>query len=264
MGTPFSGLPSLSSLLRPLIAPICSDKPVLSEAMCERFQDLGVLVFDPEIPEQLIDQVRVDMDARSELSNTTLSACWQDGWRESRAIRSIARAPKVLRLLRQVYGRKPLPFQTLSRRFGPEMRIHSDSIHFATDPPHFMCGVWVALEEMDELNGTLVYYPHSHKLPVIRCEDFSPQPGRKYYEAYEDLVQTMIDRSGLAAKHATIRKGLAVVWAANLIHGGLPRFDWTRTRYSQVTHYTFEGCQYYHPLESYGGYRHLIHPTPIW
>jgi hypothetical protein len=24
-----------------------------------------------------------------------------------------------------------------------------------------------------------------------------------------------------------------------------------------VTHYYFDGCQYYMPLESYGGYRHL-------
>ena len=33
--------------------------------------------------------------------------------------------------------------------------------------------------------------------------------------------------------------------------------DKGRTRHSQVTHYYFEGCQYYQPLSSYGGYRHL-------
>ena len=32
-------------------------------------------------------------------------------------------------------------------------------------PEGFMCGVWVALEDMDMENGPLVYYPGSHKLP---------------------------------------------------------------------------------------------------
>jgi hypothetical protein len=34
-----------------------------------------------------------------------------------------------------------------------------------------------------------------------------------------------------------LRRGLAVVWAANLLHGGSPIHDPTRTRGSQVTHY---------------------------
>ena len=32
-------------------------------------------------------------------------------------------------------------------------------------PEGFMCGVWVALEDMDMDNGPLVYYPGSHQLP---------------------------------------------------------------------------------------------------
>lgn len=253
VGAPFKRL--LSAVLR--------EPPVLSPEIETQFQGAGFHLFDPEIPAHVIDQARADILARPELSDATPAACWADGWKTSQAVKSIALAPKILRMLRQVYGREPIPFQTLNRRFGPEMRLHSDSIHFATDPPHFLCGVWVALEDMDETNGTLVYYPYSHKLPVIRCEDFSPETGTRYYSSYEDLIQKRIDESGLQPEYAFVRKGMAVVWVANFIHGGSPRRDLSRTRYTQVTHYTFEGCQYYFPLESYGGHRHLLKPKRI-
>ena len=56
---------------------------------------------------------------------------------------------------------------------------------------------------------------------------------------------------------AVLKKGQALIWASNLLHGGSAHRDKGRTRHSQVTHYYFEGCQYYQPLSSYGGYRHL-------
>ena len=45
-------------------------------------------------------------------------------------------------------------------------------------------------------------------------------------------------------------KGQALIWAANLLHGGLPQRDKNKTRWSQVTHYFFEDCAYYTPLAS--------------
>ena len=59
------------------------------------------------------------------------------------------------------YGREPLPFQTLNFRVGTQQEPHSDAFHFNSDPPGFMCGVWVALEDIDEASGPLVYFPGS-------------------------------------------------------------------------------------------------------
>src|SRR5262249_38837946 len=47
-----------------------------------------------------------------------------------------------------------------------------------------------------------------------------------------------------------VPKGKAIVWAANLIHGGAPQRDRSRSRHSQVTHYYFENCAYYTPMIS--------------
>jgi hypothetical protein len=46
------------------------------------------------------------------------------------------------------------------------------------------------------------------------------------------------------------RKGQAVIWAANLLHGGGLQTDKRLTRWSQVTHYYFEDCIYYTPAYS--------------
>ncbi len=38
-------------------------------------------------------------------------------------------------------------------------------VHFNSIPQRFMCGVWVAMEDIAPDNGPLHYYPGSHKLP---------------------------------------------------------------------------------------------------
>ena len=56
--------------------------------------------------------------------------------------------------------------------------------------------------------------------------------------------------AGLEIDYGLIKKGHALVWSANLLHGGSPANDPERTRKSQVTHYFFEGTRYYTPLMS--------------
>jgi hypothetical protein len=72
------------------------------------------------------------------------------------------------------------------------------------------------------------------------------------YAEYELHIERLIARERLEPRHGTIRKGQAIVWAANLLHGGAPQEDRTRSRHSQVTHYFFEGCRYWAPMVSEG------------
>jgi len=46
------------------------------------------------------------------------------------------------------------------------------------------------------------------------------------------------------------KKGTALVWAANLMHGGSPIRDPRRTRHTQVTHYFFDDCLWWSPGSS--------------
>jgi ectoine hydroxylase-related dioxygenase (phytanoyl-CoA dioxygenase family) len=186
----------------------------------------------------------------------------QDAWHISPNVKALALAPPVLSLLADLYGRKPLPFQTINFLRGSQQAPHSDAIHFHTIPEGYMCGVWMALEDMDMENGPLIYYPGSHKLPYVRPVDFGVEAKWDNYPNYEEYVADVIEREGLEPAYGTIKKGQAIVWAANLIHGGAPQKDPDRTRHSQVTHYFFEGCTYYTPMRTEG--EELWLREPVW
>ena len=186
----------------------------------------------------------------------------QDAWHISPNVKALALAPPVLSVLADLYGRKPLPFQTINFLRGSQQAPHSDAIHFHTIPEGYMCGVWMALEDMDMENGPLIYYPGSHKLPYVRPADFGVEAKWDNYPNYEEYVADVIEREGLEPAYGTIKKGQAIVWAANLIHGGAPQKDPDRTRHSQVTHYFFEGCTYYTPMRTEG--EELWLREPVW
>lgn len=221
----------------------------------ERFEREGFLVIDPKIPGRVLGGVVAELDGKY-TSPAPLQVSYrdagrvQDAWRVSANVRHVARAKRVRAVLRELYGREPLPFQTLNFPTGTEQRIHSDTIHFNSSPSGFLCGVWVALEDIDRDNGPLVFYPGSHRLPEYTMADFGGPAGPAHYVRYEDFLERVIAEHGLRPEYATLRKGQALVWAGNLLHGGAPHRDRGRSRHSQVTHYFFPGCRYYTPLFS--------------
>jgi ectoine hydroxylase-related dioxygenase (phytanoyl-CoA dioxygenase family) len=137
-------------------------------------------------------------------------------------------------------------------------------MHFNSDPPGFMAGVWVALEDMDLDNGPLVYYPGSQRLSFAEYSDVGFDATSDQYESYEafiadrnrhyeEWVAQQIRDHGYRAQYGTISRGQALIWSANLLHGGSEMRDTSRTRHSQVTHYLFEGSKgYYTPMRTEG------------
>lgn len=169
----------------------------------------------------------------------------QDGWIELAAIGRLAVHAPVLDLLSKLYGRRAFPFQTLNFEVGTQQAPHSDTYHFNSTPPRFMCGVWIALEDVSPDAGPLVYYPGSHKLPILQREDID---GEQAYQDYERHIAGLIVAHDLQPEFGLLKRGQALIWSANLIHGGAPRTNPSLTRRSQVTHYYFEDCAYHTPL----------------
>jgi hypothetical protein len=98
----------------------------------------------------------------------------------------------------------------------------------------------------------VVFYPRSHKLPFVTMADAGLEASESNYGAYEQHIDRLIADEGLAPHYGILEKGQALVWAANLLHGGAPQQDRSRSRHSQVTHYFFEGCRYWAPMVSEG------------
>ena len=171
----------------------------------------------------------------------------QDAWLFDDNVKSLAANPTVLQLLSALYGRRAWPFQTLNFPVGTQQHYHTDSVHFSSVPERYMCGVWVALEDVDMESGPLVYYPGSHKWPIYVNEHLGVGTGRGNYEG---LWRDLVAHSGIQPAYFTPRKGQALIWAANLLHGGARQTNPRKTRWSQVTHYFFDDCAYYTPLLS--------------
>jgi ectoine hydroxylase-related dioxygenase (phytanoyl-CoA dioxygenase family) len=235
----------------------------------ERFERDGYLVIDSvDVPEEFLDSIVADLrdlyggPVRKEDGVLYQRNRIMDAWRINDHVKALALAPNVLTILAQLYGRRPLPFQTLNFRTGTQQATHSDAMHFNSVPPGFMCGVWVALEDIDMENGPLVYYPSSQRLPEVTMQELGLRADREDYKEYERYVAEVVEREGLAPAYGLLEKGQALVWASNLLHGGAPQANRERSRHSQVTHVFFEGCKYYTPMQSDQDQIHWR--DPVW
>jgi hypothetical protein len=217
------------------------------------FAEHGYLVVRPGIPD--LDRLADEITAAMAEEHATVANRIQDAWRYVPAVRELATRPEVMRVLESLYGRRPIPFQTLNFARGTQQRTHSDLVHFNSLPQRFMAGVWFALEDVGPHNGALHYYPGSHRLAVYEPHDLglhgsSVRSRNTDYRSYEDFLARLIDDLGLQKETVRMRRGEAIIWSANLLHGGDPIEDPQSTRRSQVTHCYFEGCRYYTPLYS--------------
>jgi hypothetical protein len=178
----------------------------------------------------------------------------QDAWRRSRAVRDLAVLPRLVDRLNQVYGRRAFAFQTLNFQRGSQQNVHADTIHFHSAPAGFMCGVWIALEDLEPGCGPLTYYPGSHRLPVLTMRGAGvnrPDPNHDDYvrNYIPELVRRLQD-GGFSPCEALLKKGQALVWTANLAHGGAPILRPEATRRTLVVHFFFEDCLYHTPMYS--------------
>jgi hypothetical protein len=73
---------------------------------------------------------------------------------------------------------------------------------------------------------------------------------RSAQEPFEGFWDAILATSGVQQEILLARKGQALIWAANLLHGGSFQKDRSRTRWSQVTQYYFKNCIYYTPAFS--------------
>ena len=73
---------------------------------------------------------------------------------------------KILDILQFLYE-KNNPNINYKFSKGTEQPLHSDYMHFASIPPLYLAGAWVALEKTNKFNGPIVLVPGSHKLPIV-------------------------------------------------------------------------------------------------
>jgi hypothetical protein len=225
-------------------------------ALVKCYAEQGYVIIDPQIDEDVIDRAVAALKPEFDKQNTNRI---QDAWQNIEAVKAIATAPRVMEILEILYRRRPIPFQTLNFSTGSQQRTHSDSIHFNSVPERYLAGVWVALEDVHDGNGPLHYYPASHRLPFYDLSILGLKGSTSssiedmlanYYTKYEDFIEELVSQKKLDKKILNLKKGQALIWSANLLHGGEKITLAGSTRYTQVNHFYFENCAYYRPMKT--------------
>ena len=122
-----------------------------------------------------------------------------------------------------------------------------------TYPLGYLIAVWIALEDTNENNGPLFYYPGSHRLPYLLNNDYNEKStalklGNNNYTDYENAVEEIIQKNQFEKKVFFAKKGDIFIWHANLLHGGLNITDHSLTRKSMVIHYYAKDVIKYHEI----------------
>lgn len=158
----------------------------------------------------------------------------------SQAAQDVIFAPKVKRFLELVFTEPALAFQSLYFKRGSEQGIHQDTafVPVAEAPLDFVAS-WIALEDVQQGTGELLYVPGSHRLPDLQFMNNSKKctPQDPLIGKYTALVRENYEKAGLSPRRFLPFKGDVLFWAADLCHGGAPITQKNTTRKSLVTHY---------------------------
>lgn len=156
-------------------------------------------------------------------------------------------APALVDFIQSVFERRPMATQTLGFWRGSQQDCHQDSAYVSYTLNMHFCASWIAFEDVTPGAGELFYYPGSHKLPDYTYPDGLKNiidSGRLYPDApistaISDHTAHLPGRAeavGLKRQTFLAKAGDALIWSADLAHGGMP-ISTEVTRKSLVTHY---------------------------
>ena len=225
--------------------------------LAKEFNRDGYIVIDLKLKNKFIDKINYDIDLNLSLGKIKKnpkiyhyneSPRIVEAWKFSKNVAMLALNNQILKTLKTLFDNEAIAFSTLNFIRGTEQPMHSDYMHFSSIPERFLVGAWVALEDAGRYNGALAVVPGSHKFPIVdfnilNCKKpDSIQSLEKCYRIYEDYVRSMIKITESNVKPIYVKKGQAIIWAANLLHGGTKHLNKTKTRKSQIIDYHFKSC----------------------
>lgn len=230
------------------------------EARFRSWQRDGFVRLERAVPTAVVDALRAEIAADWQRGNPNVTVELNDGSNRfprmepqfehvphkvldyhavSANARAVQFAAPIRRFLAQLFERPPMAFQSLLFRYGTEQDMHQDTAYVVVQSPMQFVGVWVALEDVAEGTGELQYYGGSHHIPEFLWlgRGRACPPGYGDHRAFLAWVRDESERRGCPLLRFHPKKGDALVWHADLVHGGSKRELRDRTRWSLVTHY---------------------------
>jgi hypothetical protein len=171
----------------------------------------------------------------------------------SEAIRGAIFAPAILAFLHLIFERRALASQTLGFWRGSQQDGHQDSASVGYSMPMQFAASWIALEDVREGTGELFYHVGSHRIGEYRFHNrfkgvgearrlgFSEAQTEAKIGQHVERIAKQAQGLGLRTERFLARRGDALIWAADLVHGN-GSISSSQTRKSVVTHYCPADC----------------------
>jgi hypothetical protein len=165
----------------------------------------------------------------------------------SAAGQNIAFSPPIRIFLEKLFREPALAFQSLHFETGSTQAVHNDTAYVVLDEPKSLCASWVALEDIQPGTGELVYYPGGHRFgeflyPGEKKSWNAKDDGHAIHDHHLQWLHQRAKELGIELQTFRPKKGDALMWHADLPHGGGPISAPNSTRRSLVTHYCPVHC----------------------
>ena len=161
----------------------------------------------------------------------------QDQYLVDQQTRDLVMDPRLTNILHQLMGNAPVVCNTLLFEWGSEQDMHSDMFYMAPMSEQQMLATWIAIDDVTEDNGPLVYVPRSHKLPPHRFSNGRVQAIVEETSSAVAAIREKMDEAGLQSEKFLAERGDVLIWHSQLMHGGDAIRDRSARRTSLVTHY---------------------------
>jgi phytanoyl-CoA hydroxylase len=171
----------------------------------------------------------------------------------SEAVRKAMFAPAILDFLHLIFERRALASQTLGFWRGSQQNGHQDSAYVCYSMPMQFAASWIALEDVKEGAGELFYHVGSHRVGEYRFHNrfkgvaeakrlgFADANTEAQIGQHVERLAKQAQGLGLRTERFLAKRGDALIWAADLVHGG-STISKSQTRKSLVTHYCPADC----------------------
>lgn len=222
----------------------------------------GYMAIKKAVPTDVIDAAARDLDAiysgarpNAKFTLSTKLESWNermpieaakavDIHMISEDIRNAVYHEGIMRLVRGIFETGIHASQSLGFYRGSAQRIHQDTAYVTYSRPLQFVGVWLAMEDIEPDSGELEYLIGSHRMQrfqfpgghvsIHEALRIDPTVDRqKYTEEYLRYLSAQEQSLAYTRVRYYPKKGDALIWAAELAHGGTP-ISLERTRKSVV------------------------------
>jgi phytanoyl-CoA dioxygenase PhyH len=251
----------------------------------------GFFVWPGLLPADLIDQhvaeylelnLRLeappgeDFHAYSPAKQAALKTARYDFHRDNPATQRMIFNARLIEFLRARFGEDPVMRQPETGFYTRRTPAHTDALDFKVSPAGREVRVWCALEDIHPDAGPVYFIPGSHRTISAYLErevltefpefadllrsQMGPTSAPEFFLATRPLwnyvkqrkLPTAIHAGGVAPQPLLLKKGDAVIFASDVVHGTCPCKDPRRTRAYFVAFWSAVGAVWYHSRSYWG------------